>query len=100
MTEREAIERIKDHMRIHFQEEYPRAIKITEALEIAIQALEKQIVGIPNIEGDGYADGVLVYDIWYCPNCEKEYEIDYDDYNYCPNCGKHIKKIWEDWSEE
>lgn len=76
------------------------ANEVWEAVKIASEALEKQIAGIPNIEGDGYADGFLVYDTWYCPNCDKEYEIDYDDYDYCPNCGKHIKKIWEDWSVE
>ena len=48
------------------------------------------------IEGDGYdPDGNLVYDTWICPNCEKHYELDYDEYDYCPNCGQAI-----DWSEE
>ena len=42
MKIREAIERIKDHKRIHFAEEYPRAIKITEALEMAVDVLELQ----------------------------------------------------------
>lgn len=46
----------------------------------------------PNLEGDGYADGHLVYDTWICPNCEKHYEIDYDNYDYCPNCGQHIDR--------
>lgn len=38
MDNKEAILRIKDHMEIHFAKEYPRAIKITEALEMAIKA--------------------------------------------------------------
>lgn len=42
MNNQEAIRRIKDHMRIHFKLEYPRAIKITEALNLAISALETQ----------------------------------------------------------
>lgn len=62
-----------------------------------VKALEKQIAKKPNIEGDGYADGQLVYDTWICPNCEKHYEIDYDDYDYCPNCGQKI--LW-DWGNE
>ena len=45
MEIREAIERIKDHKRIHFVEEYPRAIKITEALDMAIDALEEKDTG-------------------------------------------------------
>lgn len=64
------------------------------ACNMAIQALEKQIPKKPNLEGDGYADGLLVYDTWICPCCEKHYEVDYDEYDYCPNCGQAI-----DWSE-
>lgn len=55
-------------------------------------AVEKQKSKKPDIEGDGYADGYLVYDTWICPNCEKHYEIDYDNYDYCPNCGQHIDR--------
>lgn len=40
MTNEEAIRRIKDHMRIHKMIE-PRAIYIKEALELAINALER-----------------------------------------------------------
>lgn len=61
-----------------------------EAQKMAIEAIEKQIPKKPNIEGDGYADGHLVYDTWICPNCGKSYEVDYDNYDYCPNCGQHI----------
>ena len=55
-------------------------------------AVEKQKAKKPDFEGDGYADGHLVYDTWICPNCEKHYEIDYDNYDYCPNCGQHIDR--------
>lgn len=39
-------------------------------------------------EADGYADGELVYDTWYCSNCG--YVVDDEEpptWNYCPNCG-------------
>lgn len=50
----------------------------------------------PTLEGDGYDDeGFIAYDTWYCPNCNKDYEVDYDEYDYCPNCGQCI-----DWSED
>jgi hypothetical protein len=42
VTKGEAISRIKDHMDIHFKLEYPKAIKITEALVMAIEALKNQ----------------------------------------------------------
>lgn len=54
---------------------------------------ERDTAKKPNYEGDGYADGDMVYDTWICPNCEAEYEVDYDNYNFCPMCGQRI-----DWS--
>ena len=61
-------------------------------------AREKQIAKTPDYEGDGYADGQLVYDTWICPNCGEHYEVGYHDYDYCPKCGQHIKH--EDWERE
>ena len=63
---------------------------IFEECEVILNALEKQIPKIPDYEGDGYWDGKLVYDTWKCPNCGKDYEVDYDDYKYCPECGQAI----------
>ena len=74
---------------------YKMGDKEISAIEMAMEALEKQIPKKPYLEGDGYADGYLVYDTWICPHCEKHYEVDYDDYDYCPNCGQKI-----DWSEQ
>lgn len=59
------------------------------------EAVEKQRAKKPDLEGDGYADGHMVYDTWICPCCEISYEVDYDDYKYCPDCGQRI-----DWSVE
>lgn len=94
MTNEEATVRIKNHMKIHKMHE-PQAILISEALSMAIEALEKHIPKKPYYEGDGYdEDGEIVYDIWRCPNCDEKYEYDYDIYDYCPNCGQAI-----DWKE-
>ena len=70
-----------------------------EVMQVTIEALEKQIPKNPDIEGDGYADGHLVYDTWICPRCETYYEIDYDDYDYCPKCGQAIDKSVFNWEE-
>lgn len=59
-------------------------------LDVFEELVEKETPNKPHLEGDGYSDGELVYDIWVCPNCEKHYELDYDKYDYCPNCGQHI----------
>lgn len=41
-------------------------------------------------EGDGYADGALVYDVWNCSNCGYCIDDGTDDPErlpkYCPNC--------------
>ncbi len=58
-----------------------------------LEARKKQSGKTPEIEGDGFADGTLVYDTWMCPCCHKSYEIDYDNYDYCPSCGQKID--WE-----
>lgn len=43
-------------------------------------------------EGDGYANGELVYDVWKCSECGCVFEDDYEKptYNYCPNCGARM----------
>ena len=67
-----------------------RALGTVEELK---EAREKQIPQSPTLEGDGYCpEGNLVYDTWICPNCDKDYEVDYDDYDYCPNCGQKINR--------
>lgn len=42
-------------------------------------------------EGDGYADGEIVMDVWYCSECDHCIDEGIDDEavlpNYCPNCG-------------
>ena len=89
MDNKEAIARIRDHMEIHFANEYPRAIKITEALEMAIKAIEKQIPKKPNFKS---------YDIWngeyYCPACNNFLGFYHNKHNACcSNCGQKI-----DWN--
>lgn len=75
------------------QREELDAYKEIGTVEECREAVEKTIAKKPDLEGDGYADGELVYDTWYCPNCGQWYETDYDDYKCCPECGQKI-----DWS--
>ena len=68
-----------------------------EAIQIAIEALEKQIPKKPEYEGDGYADGELVYDYAKCPICGHGFEYGINDWGceYCSDCGQKL-----DWSDE
>ena len=98
---------------------FDHAGDVNEALEIAKKVLdeiqqyreigtveecrraeEKQKLKTPDYEGDGYADGYMVYDTWICPNCGAKYEVDYDDYKYCPECGQAIAENLEGREDE
>ena len=85
MTEQEVIELL----RFAYPKEITKPIT-EECISMAVNALEKQIPKVPTYEGDGMYYGQIVIDTWVCPNCGKEYEVDYDDYEYCPKCGQHI----------
>ena len=64
------------------------------ARDIAIEALEKKIPRSPILEGDGYSDREIVYDGWYCPRCDMDYDAEYEKHDYCPICGQKI--LWEE----
>ena len=83
MTEQEIIKYLEQHGHI-----------ADDVKDMAINAIEKQIASKPNRWGDGYSDGQLVYDMWECPNCGKNYELECDEYKHCPECGQKI-----DWEE-
>ena len=88
MTIEEAIEQLKLNKPSAYSE-------LRNYIDMAIAAMEKHIPKKPYFEGDGYWNGNLVYDTWICPNCEKRYELDFEEYDHCPNCGQAI-----DWKEE
>ena len=46
------------------------------------------------LEGDGYADGSLVYDTAICPVCgyvlDDEFDVEDNHEPYCPHCGQKL----------
>ena len=46
-------------------------------------------------EADGYSDGELVYDMAFCPECNREFEYNDETWetDYCPCCGQRL--LWE-----
>lgn len=69
---------------------------VNQCTELLQDLIDKASPEKPYYEGDGYDEnGKIIYDTWICPNCNKRYEVDYDDYKYCPDCGQAI-----DWSAE
>ena len=84
MTEREAIKQFKERIDIpDYKEQIP---EYYEAMEIAINAIEKQIPKKPK-EKDCIGFNTLA-----CPGCEMALYL-YEP--YCDNCGQAI-----DWSDE
>lgn len=57
---------------------------------------EKDEAKAVHYEGDGYADGAMVYDTAVCPNCGHEFEEDSENWGceFCPNCGQRLR--WEE----
>ena len=88
MTPKEAIEIVENEKpccgeKLIFTEE-----ERYEALNMAKEALEKQIPKKP-LDKTKSMD-----DYGYCPNCRKIID-DYNDFNFCSTCGQAI-----DWSDE
>lgn len=67
----------------------PRCKHFVDKAVIA-EAIEKQTPQKPDLEGDGYSNGELVFDTGYCPRCRKDYEIEYHTPKHCENCGQAL----------
>ena len=71
-----------------------------EIREMPAADVAEVVHGQWEVEGDGYADGEIVLDVWYCSQCG--YCIDDGTDNpdclpkYCPNCGAKMDGGCED----
>ena len=109
MTREEAIKQLKqvptgftdaldNEVTLGMMEEL-KGIKVKESFE-ALES-EKQ----PNLEGDGYADGHMVYDVAYCPECGELLCEDGEDdrnwgINYCYKCGQKLNWDFKEVDDE
>lgn len=90
MTTYEAIQRIQTHNEIHSRKE-PNAVYITEALQMAIEALAIQTPQKADIHPNSY----FYLSEFYCPSCKKFLGfVHTKHYKYCPECGQAL-----DWSD-
>jgi rubrerythrin len=94
MTREEAIARIREHMIIHKSKE-PRAIYITEALEMAIKALEQTEPERKTGKWEYIQyDGNPKIGNWHCSNCRLIVNLGFEGapyYHYCPSCGTRME---------
>ena len=97
MTPQEAIDFIDNEVQIDVRYCSIQQIdKTREVFSFAKEALEKQIPKKPYYFGDGYANGMLVYDEARCPVCEGDFEEGMTNWGckFCPDCGQAL-----DWSD-
>lgn len=90
MTYKEAADRIQEHIHIHYVDEYPHAIKITEALQLAVDVLRKLSLtesgviqkGTPVWYVDfenGYIERGVVFGIQYKEQKVYSFSVDFDE---------------------
>lgn len=88
---------------IQYLEKCKKGTAVTNLVWAAIMAIERDVRDMPAAdvapvrhgcwigEGDGYADGELVYDVWNCSECDYCIDDGTDDPEclpkYCPGCG-------------
>jgi membrane protease subunit (stomatin/prohibitin family) len=77
-------------------EEMEKQKQLAEWLKELKSFKEKDEAKAVCYEGDGYADGKMVYDTAFCPSCEHEFEEDSENWtcDFCPNCGQRLR--WEE----
>lgn len=82
MTREEAINRIKDHMKVHHIGEYPH-IRLKEALDMALSSLHP--VSRERMQGEWIAVGAITCK---CSRCQhSELSTRANEYLFCPRCG-------------
>lgn len=86
----------KDGKATILNEDYVIYCADEETFEKVKGAVGKQIPKKPYYFGDGYADGMLVYDEARCPACECDFEEGMTNWGckFCPDCGQAL-----DWSD-
>lgn len=77
-----------------FEEVPEKRLKEVELLQQLVDKETPEDVEYISTVGD--SDGYPVYDTAICPNCDREFEVEWEEhYDYCPSCGQKLK-WWRD----
>ena len=96
MTREEALEKAEEYLtsRVHIEyyDDLPEVKEIIKALKQEPFTPTQEPMQV-ELEGDGYADGCLVYDYGKCPECGWQYEEGDKDWEepFCCHCGQRLK---------
>ena len=77
-----------DDLEKRIKQQNPNVIVIPHNAELVTDRPQGEWIG----EADGYYNGELIYDTWYCSNCD--YVVDDEEpptWNFCPNCGADMR---------
>ena len=81
-----------DRAESNFNNRHKKATSQNEDTQCSIKNFTKYIIGDTTWygEADGYADGELVYDRWYCGACGHYFEEWEEEptWDFCPICGE------------
>jgi hypothetical protein len=67
-------------------------VKKGHSFNTVLEAVETRTPKRPDIWGDGEWGGEIAYDMFTCPGCGRNYELE-DRTNYCPDCGQAL--LWD-----
>lgn len=86
MTREEAINRIKDHMKVHHIGEYPH-IRLKEALDMSISALRPvSREQVEKVWRAHWNESTHLGGFVYCSRCGYN-ALEANNYTFCPKCG-------------
>ena len=90
MTREEALRKAEGYLTLALGAYLP--LDNCKEVDEIIEALKQEPVQV-ELEGDGYADGFLVYDYGKCPKCGWQYEEGDKDWKepFCCHCGQKLK---------
>lgn len=94
MTDEELIKKLRETKSVSKRAMLDLA---ADRLEFFLKTSPRDKAVTPDFEGDGYADGRLVYDVAHCPICGKDFEYGFSEWGskFCANCGTALA-----WPEE
>lgn len=102
MTQEKAIKILTEDRDLYLTDDFCESVegdtpdgKLIIALNMGIDALNRNIPREVLYSSDGYYDGSLVFDMASCPNCDHDFEQGDETWEskFCPNCGQALK--WE-----
>lgn len=102
MKQEKAIKILKEDRDLYLTDDFCESVEgdtpdgqLIIALNMGIDAIQRNIPSEVLYSADDYYDGKMVFDMASCPNCGHDFEQGDETWEskFCPNCGQALK--WE-----